>query len=856
MKNKKNIKILTKIKKLFKSARNKLKRKKTGKKFLKLFKEKRLKKSNSKVSKKITKIKKAVKKKVSRKSKKNKSKKKGIERFLPKPKPKSFHGRHPRIIRALTIIFYPLINPYIRYSLLTLFIIALGSVAYLIRQLPSPQTLVSDEHYAASTQIFDRNGILLYEIYTDENRIPIAIGTLPDHVKQATIAIEDQNFYQHFGIDISGILRAIRNNLFQDKLEGGSTITQQLVKNALLTPEKSIMRKLNEGLLAIMTEVVYSKDEILEMYLNHISYGGTAVGIEAASQSYFDKPATDLTLEEAALLAGLPQAPSLYSPFGSNPERAQNRQAEVLRRMAEEGFITFLEAETAKSETLKYALSQTQIKAPHFVFYVRDLLYQEYGVDKVEKGGLRVYTSLDLEIQQQVQEMVAKEISSLVNYRVGNGAALITKPDTGEILAMIGSKDYFDTENDGQVNVTIALRQPGSSIKPLMYAAAFQKKTLNPGTILLDVPTCFISPGQRPYCPRNYSGGFSGETTVRRALGNSYNIPAVKSLATIGVEEFMNQAEKMGITTWHDPVNYGLSLTLGGGEVKMIDMAQAFGTLANQGVYVPLSPILKVEDYRGNILQEINSEERKQNLEYLTNYESNQSKGELKRVMDRAPAYLVSHIMQDNRARMSVFGANSALVIPDQVVSAKTGTTNDLKDNWTVGFTPEFLTIAWVGNNDGTPMGRLTTGIVGAAPIFNDLMTYLLQDRPAIWQEKPSDVSQGGVCASGMPPELNSESCSIKNTDLYWLKGLPSDSKYVTQKLWIDPETGYPPPEDEQVDGLVLEEKTMLKDPVTSFYCHDCDQQTDEDGRLLYPSQNVYIQEDKVVRHNIDSQPN
>lgn len=846
MKNKKLNQIPSKIQKLVKSAKDKLAGKKTAKKFTELFNQKRLKKTDLKSSKKAGK----TKRKTSKKTKKTKASKKGVDRFLPKPKSKSFHARHPKLIRALTIIFYPLINPYIRYSLLALFIIGLASIAYLIGQLPSPQNLVSDGRYAASTQIFDRSGILLYEIYADENRIPVELDALPDHVIQATIAIEDKNFYRHFGIDIGGIVRAIRNNLFQDKLEGGSTITQQLVKNTLLTPEKSITRKLNEGLLAMMTEIVYSKDEILEMYLNHISYGGTSVGIETASQAYFDKPAADLTLEEAALLAGLPQAPTLYSPFGSNPERAQKRQAEVLRRMAEEGFITKLEAEKAKSETLKYALSRTEIKAPHFVFYVRDLLYKEYGVDKVEKGGLRVYTSLNLELQQQAQEMLAEEINSLANYRVGNGAALITKPNTGEILAMIGSKDYFDTKNDGQVNVTIALRQPGSAIKPLMYAAAFQQKTLNPGTILLDVPTCFISPGQRPYCPRNYSGGFVGESTVRRALGNSYNIPAVKSLATIGVEKFMQQAEKMGITTWHDPVNYGLSLTLGGGEVRMIDMAQAFGTLANQGVYVPLTPILKIEDYRGNILEELDLEKREQGLEYLTNYESRRSKGGLERVMDRAPAYLVSHIMQDNLARMSVFGANSALVIPDQVVSAKTGTTNDLKDNWTVGFTPEFLTVTWVGNNDGTPMGRLTTGIVGAAPIFNDLMTHILQDREPIWQEKPSDVSQGGVCASGMPPELNSESCQIKSTDLYWTKGLPSDSKYVTQELWIDPETGYPPPEDEQVDGLVLEEKTMLKDPVTSFYCHDCDQQTDENGRILYPSQNVYLQDDKVVSHN------
>jgi 1A family penicillin-binding protein len=790
------------------------------------------------------------------KSKQSKTQKDWIDKTLPDPIPGSFHAKHPRLIRTLTKIFYPLINPYLRYGLLILLTIFAAGIIFLIQQLPSPQNLAKGENYAVSTLIYDRHGTVLYEIYADENRIPVDLESLPDHVKQATLAIEDKNFYHHFGLDVQGLIRAMRNNLTSDNLEGGSTITQQLVKNALLTSEKSLSRKVKEAILAIMTEIVYSKDEILEMYLNYISYGGTSVGIEAAAQAYFDKSAQDLNVAEASLLAGLPQAPSLYSPFGSQPEHAKERQAEVLRRMVEEGFITQLEAEQAASEPLNYALSRTEIKAPHFVFYVRDWLYDQYGVDKVEKGGLRVYTTLDLNLQQQVQTIVHDEIKQLANYRVGNGAALVTKPNTGEILAMVGSKDYFATEDDGQVNVTLSLRQPGSSIKPLMYATTFQEKTLNPSTLLLDVPTCFDVAGQKLYCPRNYSGDFKGIVTVRQALGNSLNIPAVKSLATIGVETFMNQAKKMGITTWDDPTRYGLSLTLGGGEVKMIDMAQAFGTLANQGVKVPLTPILKIEDYKGEVIQAIDLKQRQQDLAYLNNYESsNNRKGNLSRVMDRAPAYLVSHIMQDNQARAQVFGTRSALVIPDQIVSAKTGTTNDLKDNWTIGFTPEFLTVTWVGNNDGTPMSRLASGVMGAAPMFNDIMTLILENQKPIWQEKPSDVASGGTCANGMPPQYSDKPCQVRNTDLYWTQSKPSDSQFVTQKLWIDPNTGHPPPPNQQVDGLVLEEKTMLQDPVTSFYCYDCNQKTDESGKPIYSSQTVKIINGKVVKENAPITP-
>jgi penicillin-binding protein 1C len=737
----------------------------------------------------------------------------------------------------LRVILFPITNPFLRFGLLALILLSVMALLYVLRDLPSPRRLTSSENFAVSTQIFDRKGKLLYEIFADENRIPITIDTLPPHVYQAAIAIEDKNFYHHFGFDIIGITRAVRNTLQGKRLEGGSTITQQLVKNALLTRERSLQRKIKEGVLAIATEVLYTKEQILEMYMNYISYGGTSVGIEAAAQRYFDKPAKDLTLAESAMLAGLPQSPSLYSPFGSTPEEGKLRQQDVLRRMVEDGYITEEEGETAKNEVLKFAISKTDIQAPHFVFYVRDLLYQKYGEERVEKGGLRVYTTLDLDLQNVTQASLSAEVADLKNARVSNGASVVVKPNTGEILAMIGSKDYFNTAEDGQVNVTIRPRQPGSSIKPVMYAIAFQEKLLNPGSYLLDIPTCFNVPGQKPYCPKNYDGSFKGPVSIRQSLGNSLNIPAVKSLKLIGLEKFIEYATRMGITSWTDPSNYGLSLTLGGGEVKMIDLAQAFSVIANQGVKVPLTPILKIEDYRGNLVEETNLDEIKRDLADMNADEEQLEYGNLTRVLNRGPAYLTAHIMQDNNARMAAFGPRSQLVISNQVVSAKTGTTNDLKDNWTVGFTPEFLVVTWVGNNDGSPMNRaLVSGITGAAPIFNDIMTYVLRDQPALLPEKPDDVTASAVCVTGMPPQ-SGESCQTRGNELFWKKSRPSKAQYVTKEIWVRAETGLPPLPGESTDGLVLQPKTVLADPFTEEYCQDCTRPVDDQGRTIYERQ-------------------
>ena len=727
---------------------------------------------------------------------------------------------------------------WVRLVLLCIFLVGLAGFLYLLRDLPSPTNLQTSESYAVSSQIFDRNGTLLYEIIGDEHRIPIHLSDLPEHVTQATIAIEDQNFYTHWGFDLGGIVRALKANITGSQVQGGSTITQQLVKNALLSREKTFTRKIKEGVLAMITELIYTKAEILEMYLNYISYGGTAVGIEAAAQTYFDKSAKDLTLAEATLLAGLPQAPTKYSPFGSTPEKGTERQKAVLRRMAEDEYITKIQEAAAASEPLQFAISRSDIRAPHFVFYVRDLLYEEFGIDMVERGGLRVTTTLDLDLQTVAEASLSAELATLEHYQVSNGAALVVKPNTGEILAMVGSRDYFASEHDGQVNVTLAERQPGSSIKPLMYATAFQDKTLNPGSILIDAPTCFTSAGQKPYCPKNYDGSFSGPVTVRRALANSLNIPAVKALRTIGVERFMAVAQRLGITTWTDPSRYGLSLTLGGGEVRMIDMAQAFGTLANEGVKVPLSPLLKIEDYKGTVYRELDREKRVADLEFLSEY-SEQSVGDLTRVMDRAPAYLVSHILQDNAARQQAFGLHSELVIPNQIVSAKTGTTNDLRDNWTIGYTPEYLVATWVGNNDNTRMdGRVVSGITGAAPIFNDIMRFILTDKEPVWQTKPPDVLSAQVCAHGQPQQPGDQ-CQARDQELYWDQSVPSRSLAVRKQTWVDPTTGLPPKPGEQIDGLVLEERSLYQDPVTDYYCSDCSRPVDAAGKPLHEQTTV-----------------
>lgn len=724
----------------------------------------------------------------------------------------------------------------------------------IFKDLPSPTKLKSSS-FAVSTLIYDRSGNLLYEIFADENRTPIQLDSLPKFVYQSSIAIEDQNFYRHFGFSIQGIMRALKNTVFQNKLQGGSTITQQLVKTALLTPERTIQRKIREAVLTLAVEVLYSKNQILEMYLNHIPFGGTAYGIEAAAQRFFGKEAKDLKLEEAALLAGLPQAPTAYSPF-SNPEKAKARQFEVLRRMQEDGYISQEEADSAFQKELVFAAPTTDIRAPHFVFYVKALLEERYGLQKVERGGLRVTTTLDINLQESAQASLSAQIDFLEKYKATNGAALVTKPNTGEILAMIGSRDFFNNEVDGKVNVTTRLRQPGSSIKPINYVIGLQLKNFTPASVLLDIPTCFQVFGQPKYCPQNYDNSFHGVTNFRSALANSYNIPAVKVLAKNSLESFIASASAMGINSFQDSSRYGLSLTLGGGEVTMLDMATSFGTIANQGVRKDLEPFLKIEDYQKNILYEYDPNQTTDLMSYFfqeDQFDSNTigvEKGGLKRILNREPAFLMSDILSDNSARSTVFGPSSKLVIKNHTVSAKTGTTNDHKDGWTMGYTPEYLVATWVGNNDSSSMSSYVSGVSGAAYIWNDIMSYVLKDIPDNKQVRPEGIEGTNVCMlSGLYP-VDGQTCQTKY-ELFWKENMPTNYTSIRKGIWVNKDTGLPaffPMNPDQppvnTDNLELREHTIVQDDFSKDFCLDCPwpQSVRPDGSLggiVYPSTTV-----------------
>lgn len=639
----------------------------------------------------------------------------------------------PRIKAKLRPIY--LLGLKVRYlvlgSFVTLTIVFFYQSYLFVKALPSPSN-IGKINYPLSTHMYDRNGKLLYEIYREQNRTPIQLTDLSPFVYQAAIAIEDKDFYRHRGVSLfSGIFRAVKDTLLQGNLQGGSTITQQLVKTALLTPERTIERKIKEIILAIWTEQLYSKNQILEMYLNQVAYGGSSYGIEEAAKTYFGKKAKDLNLSEAAFLAGLPQAPSYYSPY-SNPGLAKWRRNDVLDKLQKQGYITQTDMLAAQNEELRVESPKTLINAPHFVFFTKSYLENKYGIRQVEENGLNVQSTLDLTIQNEAEKILSEEIEKLRSLNVSNGAILVTRPQTGEILAMVGSVDYF-AQPTGSFNVTTALRQPGSSIKPLMYSLALQKG-YTAASILDDSPIIFKFAGSNEvYAPVNYDGKFHGKLPLRYALANSYNIPAVKVLNSIGVSDFIDHATKLGISTWGDKSRYGLSITLGGGEVKMLDMAESFGVLANQGYRVDLTGVARLEDTTGKQIYQMN--------------------GLKQRVLDDGIAYILSDILSDNFARQYAFGRNSALEIPGYKVAVKTGTTNDKKDNWTVGYTPEFLVTVWVGNNDGTPMNPyLTSGITGAAPIWNRMMSYLLKNYSdgKTWFTKPEGVVEKN-CYFGRP---------------------------------------------------------------------------------------------------------
>lgn len=653
------------------------------------------------------------------------------------------------------------------YGILLGILALIAIIIFFFTQVPSVQDL-QNRNVAQATKIYDRNGELLYDIFEDQNRTPVKLEEIPDVVKKATISIEDKDFYKHQGFSPIGIGRSFFLLIINRKIEGGgSTLTQQLVKNALLTSDTSVIRKIKELILAIEVEHSYSKDQILEMYLNEIPYGGTAYGIEAAANLYFGKHAKDLDLAEASLLAGLPQRPSVYSPYGTHPELAKDRQAAVLKRMVEDGYITKDQAQSAQNEELTYRTSKNEIgfKAPHFVLYVKQKLIEQYGDKLVEQGGLKVTTTLDYKLQEQAEKIVKDEVGKLTSYKVGNGAAVVLDPKTGQILSMVGSKDYFAKDYDGNFNAAIALRQPGSATKPITYSLALQKG-YTAASVLMDVKTEFPGGAGLPvYAPVNYDGQFRGPVQVRYALGNSYNIPAVKMLALDGVKNDLDLGYRLGLTSWEpteDNVNQvGLSLTLGGKEVRLLDLTSAFGVLANQGKRQDPVSILKVEDSKGKEL-----------------YSYHQGDGV--KVLDEGIAFIIHNILADNGARSAAFGSNSVLNIPGKTVAVKTGTTDQKRDNWAIGFTPSVVVGVWVGNNDNTVMNpAIASGVTGASPIWQKIMIAALAGKTDEKPNQPDDVSlqevdglMGGKPHNGSPTrkeyfikgtEPNSESAAYQH---------------------------------------------------------------------------------------------
>jgi 1A family penicillin-binding protein len=633
---------------------------------------------------------------------KDNNKKTGKRRFLPKP-PAFFL----KILGALVIFFL-------------LGMVAVGILfIYYTKDMPRPEKF-TEKNLVQSTKIYDRTGqILLYEIYGEEKRSWVSLEAMPTYLKQMAVATEDANFYGHFGIDPRGILRAIWMDLKIKKAAvGGSTIPQQLIRSTFLTNEKTGERKIREAIMAIELDRRYSKDQILEWYLNQVPFGQNAYGVEAASQSYFNKPVKEVNLGEAAALIAFIQSPSYYS---SHHEDLFVRKNYILDRMVETGYLPKEEAEAAKGIEVKFTEKKTDFKAPYFTLWVKKQLEEQYGKEALEKSGLTIYTTLDWELQMAAEEEVKNGVKRNYAYYAHNAALVASDPKTGEILAMtLGSGNYYDEPYpkdcapgvnclfDPQYNVAVENpgRQPGSSFKPFVYATAFENG-YSDTTVVIDEPTCFGIWGGKEYCPKNFDLGYRGPITLRQALGCSLNVPAVKVLNSLaGLQKSIDKATDMGITTLHNPSTfYGLSLVLGGGEVKLIDMVNAYGVFATNGMKMPVVSILKISDNNGNIIYENNKTPR--------------------RVLSSRSAYLINSILSDNNARAPIFGYNSNIHFPEYQVAAKTGTTSDYKDGWVMGYTPQIVVGIWTGNNNNAPLKK-EPGSVVAGPIFHSFMDRVL----------------------------------------------------------------------------------------------------------------------------------
>ena len=576
---------------------------------------------------------------------------------------------------------------------------------------------------AESTKIYDRTGnVLLWDVHGTVRRTAVALADVSINIRNATVAIEDDTFYEHRGIRPLATMRAIARNFTQFELlggHGGSTITQQVVKNTLLTKDKTLIRKAKEWVLAVKLERVYTKDQILETYLNETPYGGTLYGVEEASQYFFGVSAKEVSLAQAAYLAALPQAPTRYSPYGSHREELETRKNLVLERMFVNGFIAEEERSAAAHELVTFKEEkEAGIKAPHFVFYVLEYIEEKYGADAIANSGLKIVTTLDYDLQKKAEEIVEKfALENEDKFNAENAGLVAVDPKTGQLLTMVGSRGYFDEEIDGMVNVTVTPQQPGSAFKPFVYAAAFEKG-YTPDTVVFDLKTQFtahcasndLETHDDCYAPENYDNTFRGPINLRNALAQSINIPSVKVLYLTGVKTAIEYARSMGITTLTDANQYGLTLVLGGGEVYLLDMVNAYSVFANEGVRSEPARILRVEDSDQQVLEE---------------YKENPV-----RVIPAYIANTISDVLSDEVARAPAFGEGSALYVPGAFVAAKTGTTNDYRDAWIIGYSPTIAAGSWAGNNDNSPMEKRVAGFI-VAPMWNEFMRYATQKYPS-----------------------------------------------------------------------------------------------------------------------------
>jgi penicillin-binding protein 1C len=609
--------------------------------------------------------------------------------------------------------------------------------AWVSRDLPDPNKLLTRE-VEKSTKIWDRTGQhLLYEIHGAEKRTLVELDQIAPAAVQATLASEDKNFYLHKGFRIQSFIRAaIDSVLKRQSAKGTSTITQQLVKNAVLSPERTLTRKVKELILSYQIEKKFTKDQILKMYFNEIPYGSTSYGIESAAQAYFAKSARDLDAAESALLSAMLKAPTRRSPYGSHKDELVSAQKHVLDLMAEQGFLTKEQAEEAKAVDILARVKPRRdaIFAPHFSLLIKEQLAERFGEREVEEGGLSVITTLDYDKQVIAEEAVTAGMEAVKKFGGSNAALVALDPKTGQVLAMVGSADYFDAENDGNVNVAIRNRQPGSSFKPIVYAAAFEKG-YTPDTVLFDVNTSFSTDLGKPYEPKNYDLAEHGPVTIRKALAGSLNIPAVKALYLVGVEKALDLAGRMGYSTFGDRSRFGLSLVLGGGEVKLIEHTAGYAVFATEGTYRPPSMILKVEDARGEMLDEWRPQETPE-------------------IISAETARNITDILSDNEARSYVFGESNFLTLGDRPAAAKTGTTNGFHDAWTLGYTPSLVAGVWVGNNDNAAMKNKADGSRVAAPIWKEFMKKSLDGSPIEEFVKPTPIVTGKPVLDGQAGEI------------------------------------------------------------------------------------------------------